>query len=50
MIVVDTEVMGIIKSAFMLPVTKAMEFDLLGDGSRVFAEILGDLLKREILI
>lgn len=49
-IAVDAEVMGIIKSAFVTPVTEAVGSDLLGDGSRIFAEIFGDLLKREPLI
>ena len=50
MVAVDTEVMGVIKGAFMIPVTKAVGPDLLGDGGRVFTEIFGDLLKRESLV
>lgn len=49
-IAVDTEVMGIIESAFMVPVAEAVGPDLLGDGSRILTEIFCDLLKREPLI
>lgn len=49
-IALDTEVMGIIESAFMIPVAEAVGPDLLGDGSRILTEIFCDLLKRETLI
>lgn len=46
-ITVDTEVVGIIKSAFMIPVAEAVGSDFLGDSSGIFAEISGGLLKRK---
>lgn len=49
-IVLDTKVRGIIKSAFMIPVTKAVGPELLGDGSGIFTEIFGDFIKRETLV
>ena len=49
-IAVDTEVMGIIESAFVIPVAETVGSDLLGDGSRILTEIFCDLLKRESLI
>lgn len=49
-ITVDAEVVSVIKSAFVIPVAETVSPDFLGDGSRVFAEIFDDLLKREPLI
>ena len=50
MVAVDTKVMGIIESAFMIPVAETMRPDLLGDRSRIFTEIFGDFFKGEFLI
>ena len=50
MIMVDTEVMSVIKSVFAVPVAETMSSDFFGDGGRIFAEIFGDILKREPLI
>lgn len=50
LIAVDTEVMGIIESAFMIPVAETVSPDLFGDGSRILTEIFCNLLKREPLI
>ena len=49
-VAVDTEVVGVIESAFMVPVTEPVCPDLFGDGGRVFAQILGDLFEREALV
>ena len=49
-ITVDTEVVGVKKSAFVIPVAETVSPDFLGDGSRILAEISGGLLKRKALI
>ena len=49
-IAVDTEVMGIIESAFMIPVAEPVSPDLLGDGGGILTQIPGGLLERESLI
>lgn len=36
-VAVDTEVVGVIERAFMVPVTEPVSPDLFGDGGRVFA-------------
>ena len=46
----DTEVMGIIESAFMIPVGHPMGPDLFGDRSGILAEEACDIFKRAILI
>lgn len=50
MVAVDTEVMSVVESAFMIPVTETMGLDLFGDGSRIFTEVFGDVLKRKSLV
>ena len=49
-VTVDTEVMGIIESAFMIPVTKTVSPDFFGDGGRIFAQILSDLFEGKPLV
>ena len=49
-VAVDTEVVGVIESAFMVPVTEPVCPDLFGDGGRVFAQVLSYLLERETLV
>ena len=49
-VTVDTEVMGIVESAFMIPVTEPVSPDLFGDGGRVFAQVLGDLFEGKPLV
>ena len=49
-VTVDTEVVGVIESAFMVPVTEPVSPDLFGDGGRVFAQVLSDLFERETLV
>lgn len=50
MVAVDTEVMSVVESAFMVPVTETVGPDLFGDGSGIFTEIFGDFFKGEFLI
>lgn len=49
-VTVDTEVMGVIESAFMIPVTKTVSPDFFGDGGRVFTQILSGLFERKPLV
>jgi hypothetical protein len=49
-VAVDTEVVGVIESAFMVPVTKPVGPDLFGDGGRILAQVLSDLFERETLV
>lgn len=49
-VTVDAEVVGIIESAFMVPVTEPVSPDLFGDGGRVFAQVLSDFFERETLV
>lgn len=44
-ITMDTEVMSIIKGAFMIPVREAVSPDLFGYRSRIFAEKTGNIFK-----
>lgn len=44
-IALHTEVLFIDERTFMVPVGVAMQFDLLGDGSRILAEEAGDILQ-----
>lgn len=50
MIAVDTEVVGVIESAFMIPVTKTVSPDFFGDGGRIFTQILSDLFEGKPLV
>ena len=50
MVTVDTEIVCIIKSAFVVPVIQAVSSYLFGNRCGIFAEEPGDLLKREPLI
>lgn len=45
MIAMDEEVFGIVKSAFMIPVRKAVCFDLFGNVGRVFTQVFGNVFK-----
>ena len=47
---VDAEVIRISETAFVPCVGTAMQPDLLGDGGRIFAKDLGDVLERETFI
>ena len=49
-IAVYAEVVGIEKSAFVVPVAEAVVSDLFGDGGRIFAEESGDILKGASLV
>ena len=49
-VTVDTEVMGVIESAFMIPVTKTAGPDFFGDGGRVFTQILSDIFERKSMV
>jgi len=49
-VTVDTEVVGVIESALMIPVTKTVSPDLFGDGGRIFAQVLSDLFEGKPLV
>ena len=49
-IAVYAEVVGIVKSAFVVPVAEAVVSDLFGDGGRILAEESGDILKGGTLV
>ena len=49
-VTVDTKVMGVIESAFMIPVTKTVGPDFFGDGRRVFTQIFSGLFERKSLV
>ena len=49
-IAVYAEVVGIVKSAFVVPVAEAVVSDLFGDGGRILAEESGDVLKGGTLV
>ena len=49
-IAVYAEVVGIVKSAFVVPVAETVVSDLFGDGGRVLAEESGDILKGGTLV
>ena len=47
---VNTEVVRIDVAAFVVSINTAVEHDLLRDSGRIFAEILGDLPERLVLV
>ena len=49
-VAVDTEVVCIVKSSFVVPVTDPVEADFLGDGGGILTEVLGDLLEGQAVI
>lgn len=49
-VTVDTEVVGIIESTLMIPVTKTVNPDFFGDGGRIFTQILSDLFEGKPLV
>lgn len=49
-VTVDTEVVGVIESALMIPVTKTVSPDFFADGGRIFAQILSDLFEGKPLV
>ena len=49
-VTVDTEVVGVIESTLMIPVTKTVNPDFFGDGGRIFTQILSDLFEGKPLV
>lgn len=49
-ITVDTEVLGIVKSTLMILVRKTMCFHFFRDGSRIFAQVFGNVLEGRAFI
>lgn len=49
MVSMDTEVFGIIKSAFVIPVAETVFSYLPGDGGWILAEKAGDVFKRSTI-
>lgn len=46
----DTEVLGVVKSAFMILNRQAMCFHFFRDGSRIFAQVFDNVLESSSLI